>query len=393
MSLKKTLKPLPRSIIPSVAALLLIAGMGLAATPAQAHSPGVLPTATTLTPAQQMARMTLAQRIGQLFMTQANATGAGTATMNVLRYWHVGNVYLSGRSAGGVNATAGVIRQMTATVSASTTANEYLLVATDQEGGYVQVLSGPGFSNIPTGQAQGTMSPASLKTNATNWGNQLRWAGLKMNLAPVLDTVTQQFAPFNAPIGYYQREYGYTPAAVSAEGNAFLLGMKAGYIAPVAKHFPGLGRVSGNTDVSTNVTDTQTTVNDVNLLPFKTAIANKTRFIMVSSAYYKRIDSRPGKIGPFSTVIMNTMLRSNLGFKGVIISDDLCNAAQLSSWSWATRATNFINAGGSMLLCGNPNALPNMIGAVQKLAQSNPEFLAKVNAAALNVLTAKAAGA
>lgn len=208
MSLKKTLKPLPRSIISSVATLLLIAGMGLVATPAQAHSLGVLPTATTLTPAQQMARMTLAQRIGQLFMTQANATGAGTATMNVLRYWHVGNVYLSGRSAGGVNATAGVIRQMSATVSASTTANEYLLVATDQEGGYVQVLSGPGFSNIPTGLAQGTMSPASLKANATNWGNQLRWAGLKMNLAPVLDTVTQQFAPFNAPIGYYQREYG-----------------------------------------------------------------------------------------------------------------------------------------------------------------------------------------
>jgi beta-N-acetylhexosaminidase len=372
-----------------VAATSFLGAAPLQASPVLAASPAMASTAS-LTPAQHLAQMTLGQRVGQLFMVAAGASGASQATFNVLNRNHVGNVYLAGRSSAGIDATAAVVATMTRTVSAATTDNEYLLVATDQEGGYVQVLSGPGFSTIPTGLAQGTLSAATLKADAQVWGNQLRWAGIKANLAPVLDTVTQVFAPYNAPIGYYEREYGYTPAAVSAKGTAFLAGMKAGYVAPVVKHFPGLGRVTGNTDVTTNVHDTQTTINDPNLLPFKTAIANGTRYVMVSSAYYDKIDSRAGKIAPFSTVVMNTMLRSQLGFTGAIVSDDMCNAAQLSSWSWAVRAQNFFNAGGTILLCGNPNAIPYMYNAVVALAQSNPSFAAAVNAAALKVLTVKA---
>jgi beta-N-acetylhexosaminidase len=372
-----------------VAATSFLGAAPLQASPVLAASPAMASTAS-LTPAQHLAQMTLGQRVGQLFMVAAGASGASQATFNVLNRNHVGNVYLAGRSSAGIDATAAVVATMTRTVSAATTDNEYLLVATDQEGGYVQVLSGPGFSTIPTGLAQGTLSAATLKADAQVWGNQLRWAGIKANLAPVLDIVTQVFAPYNAPIGYYEREYGYTPAAVSAKGTAFLAGMKAGYVAPVVKHFPGLGRVTGNTDVTTNVHDTQTTINDPNLLPFKTAIANGTRYVMVSSAYYDKIDSRAGKIAPFSTVVMNTMLRSQLGFTGAIVSDDMCNAAQLSSWSWAVRAQNFFNAGGTILLCGNPNAIPYMYNAVVALAQSNPSFAAAVNAAALKVLTVKA---
>lgn len=370
----------------AVALLMAVPLMGAAPSAARAAAPAALGWST---PAQHLAHMTLQQRVGQLFMVAAGATGASAATMNVLRGDHVGNVYLAGRSSAGINATAAVVRQMTNTVSTATTDNEYLSVATDQEGGYVQVLSGPGFSKIPTALAQGGLAPATLTADAKNWGNQLRWAGIKVDLAPVLDTVTQAFAPHNAPIGYYEREYGYTPAAVSAEGNAFLAGIKAGYVMPTVKHFPGLGRVTGNTDVTANVHDTQTTINDPNLLPFRTAINNGARWVMVSSAYYDRIDARPGKIAPFSTVVMGTMLRSNAKFTGIIVSDDLCNAAQLSQWSWAVRANNFINAGGTMVLCGNPNAIPYMYNGILALAQQRPDFLAKVNAAVLTILTVK----
>lgn len=370
-------------------AALLAAASLMGSAPASAAAPASLGWST---PAQHLAHMTLQQRVGQLFMVAAGATGASQATMNVLSWDHVGNVYLAGRSSAGINATAAVVRRMTNTVSTATTDNEYLSVATDQEGGYVQVLSGPGFSTIPTALSQGTLSTATLAADAKNWGNQLRWAGLKVDLAPVLDTVTQAFAPSNAPIGYYDREYGYTPQAVSAKGNAFLAGIKAGYVMPTVKHFPGLGRVTGNTDVTGNVHDTQTTINDPNLLPFQTAINNGARWVMVSSAYYDRIDARPGKIAPFSTVVMGTMLRTNAKFTGIIISDDLCNAAQLSPWSWAVRANNFINAGGTMALCGNPNAIPYMYNGVLQLAQQRPDFLAKVNAAVLTILTVKHGG-
>lgn len=371
---------------------LLAATPFLAALPAQAGPAGVEPAALTaaLTPAQKLASMTMAQRVGQLFMVEASATGADADTMSDLRNQHVGNVYLGGRSYAGINAVAAVVKKMTNTVSPATTASVRLIVATDQEGGYVQVLNGPGFSVIPTALAQGKLVTATLSADAKNWGNQLRWAGVNLDLAPVLDTVTASFAPYNAPIRYYQREYGYTPSAVSKAGNAFIAGIKAGYVAPAIKHFPGLGRVTGNTDVTANVHDTQTTLNDGNLLPFNVAIKGGARWVMVPSAYYDKIDARPGKIAAFSTVVMRTMLRTNSGFTGVILSDDLCNAAQLQGWSLGVRAANFINAGGTMVLCASPTALPAMYNYVLALTQTNSAFAATVNAAALKVLEVKA---
>ena len=346
--------------------------------------------AAALTPSAQLSRMTMEQRVGQLFMVAADATGASAATLSALSNYHVGNVYLSGRSAAGTVATSAVVQRMSAGVSPSTTGNVKLLVGTDQEGGYVQVLSGPGFSTIPTALAQGSQAPATLQANAQAWGNQLAAAGLNLNLAPVLDTVpSAAFAPSNAPIGYYQREYGYTPQAVMSHGLAFAAGMAQANIVTTAKHFPGLGRVTANTDTSGNVHDTVTTSNDSYLQPFQGAVDGGTGIVMVSSAYYDRIDAT--HIGPFSATIMQTILRGNLGFNGVILSDDLCNAAQLAPWSLATRATSFFDAGGSMLLCANPASIAAMYNAVLGLAQSNPAFASVVNAAALKVLQLKAA--
>jgi beta-N-acetylhexosaminidase len=350
-------------------------------------TPAVAPAA--LTPAQQLARLTLAQRVGQLFMVAAGATGADINTMSDITRYHVGSVYLAGRSRAGTGATAAVVRRMTATVSTATTGGIRLAVATDQEGGFVQVLGGPGFSVIPTALAQGRQVPAVLQANARVWGNQLRAAGLNVNLAPVMDTVpSAQFAPHNAPIGFFGREYGFTPQTVSSHGGAFAAGMRQAGVGPVVKHFPGLGRVTLNTDTSRNVHDTVTTRTDPYLLPFRAAIQAGTRWVMVSSAYYNRIDA--GHIAPLSPVIMRTMLRGDLRFTGIILSDDLCNAAQLAPWAKGARATGFIHAGGTMLLCANPRDIPVMSAAVLQLAQHNAAFAAEVNAAALKVLTVKA---
>ncbi len=333
--------------------------------------------------------MTMQQRVGQLFMVAATATGASSTTLSDLGSYHVGNVYLSGRSKAGTAATAAVVRRMNQEVSAASTGNVKLIVATDQEGGYVQVLSGPGFSTIPTALNQGTLAPATLQADARTWGSQLAGAGLNMDLAPVLDTVpSAAFAPSNPPIGYYEREYGYTPQTVSSHGLAFAAGMRQASIVPVAKHFPGLGRVTLNTDTSSNVHDTATTRHDAYLQPFQDAVSAGAGVVMVSSAYYDKID--PNHIGPFSATLLNTVLRGDLGFTGVILSDDLCNAAQLSPWAVGARAVNYFNAGGTMLLCANPADIPTMYHAVLSLAQSNPAFAAAVNTAALKVLQLKA---
>ena len=124
-----------------------------------------------------------------------------------------------------------------------------LFIATDQEGGLVQRLRGPGFSTIPSGVQQGSIDPATLQADARVWGGQLRQAGVNVNLAPVLDTVPAGSGP-NPPIGDLDRQYGSTPAAVTSHGLAFLDGMTAAGIDATVKHFPGLGRTSGNTDLT-----------------------------------------------------------------------------------------------------------------------------------------------
>ncbi|MHC6221636.1 glycoside hydrolase family 3 N-terminal domain-containing protein [Arthrobacter sp. MMS24-S77] len=340
------------------------------------------------TPKQRLADLTLEQRVGQLFMVAAKADGSDAGTVADLLNNHVGNIYLAGRSQAGVAVTASIVAGLKTAVSPASTRGLPLFVATDQEGGSVQVLRGPGFLPIPAALDQGKSNPEQLRADARNWGSELLQAGVDVDLAPVLDTVpSPEFAPSNKPIGAFQREYGFTPAAVSEHGNAMAAGLRDAGVAPVVKHFPGMGRVSLNTDVSANVRDAETTRTDPYLAPFKAAIDSGLRWVMISNAYYDKID--PDHVAPFSPVIMRTMLRADAGFTGIIVSDDLCNAVQLSPWSMGDRATNFIGAGGTMVLCADTAAARVMYAQVLQRAKTDTEFRNAVDAAALTVLQVK----
>jgi beta-N-acetylhexosaminidase len=211
---------------------------------------------------------------------------------------------------------------------------------------------------------------------------------VNVNLAPVMDTVPSAAAALkNPPIGYYHREYGYTTARVSSRGWSFAAGMSAAGVSATAKHFPGLGRVAANPDTSSGVTDRVTVRRDAYLAPFANAVHNGVPFLMMSTAYYHRID--PYHPAAFSPTIVGGMVRGDLGFKGVVISDDLGNAKQVAAWSPGSRALRFVIAGGDMVLTVNPTLLPAMYDAVLAKARSSAAFRAKVNASALRVLTAK----
>ncbi|OMH34381.1 hypothetical protein BGP79_04565 [Tersicoccus sp. Bi-70] len=350
------------------------------ATPATAS---VIPSSGNL-----IGRLSLEQRVGQLFMVANGATAADPAVTALIRDRHVGNVMLSGRSSAGIAATAAVSRTLQAAAGVST-GGYRLAVSTDQEGGAVQVLTGPGFSAIPRALTQGTWADATLRSSAAGWGRQLLLSGVTVDLAPVADTVpSAAFAPSNAPIGAFAREYGYTPALVSAKSRAFTAGLADAGVAATPKHFPGLGRVIGNTDTTAGVTDTQTTRTDPYLQPFRDQVAAGVRWMMVSTAVYSRIDA--ANPAAFSPTVLTGMLRSDLGFRGIIISDDLCNAKQVAAWTPAQRAQNFINAGGTMVLCASPAMTAQMYDAVLARARVDAAFAAKVNQAALTVTRTKA---
>lgn len=363
---------------------------------APSHKPGATPTHSTKpgptappSPAEKtLAAMSLKERIGQVLMVGVPATGSSTADRSTISTHELGNFFLKGRSSAGTAGTASAVQRVESTISKSLSVDVDAFVATDQEGGYVQVLKGSGFSTLPTALVQGSWGTATLRGRAEAWGRQLAGAGINVNLAPVADTVpSASFAPSNAPIGYWKREYGYDPATVSAATRAFSSGMLAAGVDPVIKHFPGLGRVTKNTDISRNVTDTKTTRHDAYLKPFSDGVAAGDDWVMVSNAYYSRIDAK--NIAPFSSTIMRSMLREDLGFNGIIVSDDMCDAEQLAPWGLGTRALRFFEAGGTMMLCVDAPKMPAIANALYAKASKDPAFARLIDSAALHVLRVK----
>jgi beta-N-acetylhexosaminidase len=261
-----------------------------------------------------------------------------------------------------------------------------LFVATDQEGGEVQRLQGPGFTRIPPATQQGTLAPSALQAQARAWGGQLRQAGVNVDLAPVLDTVPAGFGG-NPPIGDLDRQYGDTPAAVTSHGIAVARGLLAARVDPTAKHFPGLGRVHGNTDLTAGVTDDVTTADDLYLAPFRAAVRAHVPFMMMSTAIYARLDA--GTPAAFSSRIVTGLLRGRLGFRGLVISDDLGGAAQVSDLAPGERAVRFVAAGGDVVLTVDAGQAAEMTSALVGRAKADPAFRRQVDAAALLVLQEK----
>jgi beta-N-acetylhexosaminidase len=318
-------------------------------------------------------------------MVGASSTGRDDAATAAITSYHVGSVILMGEQRTSVSqtaaASAGLQRQA---------GRIALFVATDQEGGEVQRLRGPGFDSIPSGLEQGGIDPSALRADARRWGGQLRAAGVNVDLAPVMDTVPgAAFAAANPPIGQFDREYGYDPVTVASHGTAFAQGLADAGVDATLKHFPGLGRVTGNTDTTAGVTDRTTTRDDPYLAPFARAIAAGAPFVMMSTAYYSRID--PGSPAAFSRAVVTGLLRGDLHFRGVVISDDVGGAAQVASFTPGARAVEFVAAGGDIVLTVNAALIPQMTAAVLARARADRAFRAEVDSAALRVLSAKSA--
>ena len=271
--------------------------------------------------------------------------------------------------------------------STAATARVRFFISADQEGGEVQRLRGPGFAAIPSAVAQGDLASGVLRREAAGWGRELKRAGVNLDLAPVMDVVPPGTAPRNQPIGALLREFGSDPDTVAAHGVAFIRGMRQAGVATTAKHFPGLGRVTGNTDITAGVVDPVTGPGDPYLGSFQAAIDAGVPFVMVALASYPRID--PGHLAVFSSRTMRVLLRQQMHFGGVIVSDDMGAAAAVASLSPAARAIGFLAAGGDMIVSVSLPAAAAMATAVLGRSNQNPAFRSKVDSAVMRILTAK----
>ena len=193
-----------------------------------------------------------------------------------------------------------------------------LLVVTDHEGGRI-VMLGRGVTIFPDNLAVGT---AGDETFAYKEGlieaRELRRLGIDLNLGPCLDVLTDRYSP---NIGI--RSYGKDPKLVARYGVARLSGMAKGGLSACPKHFPGKGHSPLDAHLKLpTITSDWDEMRAVHLVPFVDAIASGVECVMTSHPVYPRLD--PAAVpATFSRVIVEDCLRGELGFGGVIVSDDL----------------------------------------------------------------------
>ena len=328
---------------------------------------------------QTLAGLDAAGRAAQLLMVGVPATDP-VAGHQQLAGVPVGGVFLAGRSSAGAEAVRAAVTQVQADVQVP------VLVAVDQEGGAVQTLTGPGFDVVPSALEQAQQPPEQLRAAVTGWARQLRDAGITMDLGPVADTVPAGTEDANPPIGAFDRQYGSDPAAVAAAVTAVVGGLQDAGVAATVKHFPGLGRVDVNTDTDEGATDPEATADDPHLEPFAAAVDAGVAAVMVSSASYPQLD--PERPAVFSPVVLG-LLRDQLGFDGVAVSDDVGAAVALSAVPVGQRAVDAVAAGNDVVLTVDPDDAAPMADALQQRATADPAFAARVDESASRVLALK----
>ncbi len=349
-------------------------------TPSAVPVPGASPSAVDCV-TRTVAGMSLPERAGQLLMI-GTPVGSPLGLGRTVKQLHLGGIFLAGRS----TRPAAELKADIATLTKAGTVPP--LVALDQEGGSVQTLKGKDFPLLPSAQRLGDGPSDKLRDTVRQSARGLSTIGITLNLAPVADTVPDDLGLANPPIGAFRRQYGSDPKKVAAAMTTVVPAFQDEGVLTVLKHFPGLGRVRANTDVSANVVDAQASATDPYLEPFAAGIEAGSTAVMIASARYPRLDR--STIAAYSKPIITGLLRDKLGFQGMVVSDDLGAADAAAIVAVGERAVRFVAAGGDLTLTIRPEDAEPMAEALIAEAKKSPGFAARVSDAARHVLTAKA---
>jgi beta-N-acetylhexosaminidase len=242
------------------------------------------------------------------------------------------------------------------------------LVMADQEGGGVQRLA-DAVPSMPWPRTMArTMSPGQVQTLATTVGTRMKELGVDVNLAPVVDLDAQAGPSPTDPDGL--RSFGAVPATTASYGVAFVHGMQAAGVVPVVKHFPGLGGASGNTDYGPATTQPLSALKTTGLIPFQAAIAAGAPAVMIANATVPGLTSLPASLSPAA---INGLLRRDLGFNGLVLTDSLsAGAITQAGYQLPDAAVAAISAGADMILFGST------LTVAQTQSLSPPEVAATI---------------
>lgn len=240
-------------------------------------------------------------------------------------------------------------------------------ISIDQEGGAVQRLDARrGFREIPTArEIARTRSPEQAGVVFGKLAEQLAESGVNLNFGPVVDL---DLNPGNPVIGKLGRSFGAQPHRVAQYARWFIVAHRAHGVFTAPKHFPGHG--SSVTDSHKGFTDISASWREVELEPFRELLRRNgdVDMIMVGHLFHPKFTDGGGVPASLSAHAIRYWLRDELGFRGVVVTDDLNMGAIEQKYSLADATIRAVNAGNDIVLFSNyPDYDPELAGKIHRI--------------------------
>jgi beta-N-acetylhexosaminidase len=310
--------------------------------------------------------------LGQLFMAGLPGVTLDDSTRNLIEEFRINNFIFFKRNV----ESPEQLKKLSDELYRVCTQNNLdpPLIAIDQEGGSVTRLAPP-FTQFPDARvlAQSENPENSLGDYASVCSNELKSIGVNYNLVPVLDVCEAGKEYFME-----KRSLGGDPGVVGRLGTHVISAMQAHGIAACAKHFPGLGAAVVDPHLKLPyVAKSEPELRAQDILPFQQAVAAGVASIMTSHTIYQHLD--PESPATLSKIILTDLLRNDLGYDGVVITDDLEMGAIEKEGDLGQAALQAFAAGADLLLiCHSHEKVIDALGKTGKGIAENPELQARM---------------
>jgi beta-N-acetylhexosaminidase len=313
-------------------------------------------------------RLTLREQVGQLTISSFPGTSVPAYVRRRLRAGETAGVILFGHNGGPPAQWQRLTRAL------QRAARQRALVMVDQEGGPIRTVDWAGPAAAPPLQGD----PAAVRRAARIAARQLRGAGVNVNLAPVADV------PSGPSAVMHSRAFAGDAEGIAERTRASIEGAWTARVAATAKHFPGLGRAAINTD------DASTAIAgdlSADLIPFQAAVDAGVPLVMLSHALYPAVD--PRRIASQSPAVVTGLLRDQLGYEGVVVTDSIEAQAVLDRSGIATAAERSIRAGADLILMTGSASWNEIHPRLLSRARESKRFRLLVRRSAARVLELK----
>lgn len=329
----------------------------------------------------QIKEMSLEEKIGQLVMVGVDGYVNDDNSQQLIETYHVGGFVLLKQNIKDVNQMLSLINSLKKMNSVNKIP---LFLSIDEEGGRISRMPGE-FTKIPSSQRIGELNNSNFSYQVGGIiGEEVRTFGLNMNFAPVLDINSN---PNNLVIG--DRAFGDEPSLVSKLGIQTMKGLQSQNIISVVKHFPGHGDTSVDSHVGLpTVNHDMNRLKSLELVPFSTAIEHNVDAIMMAHILLPKID--PKYPASFSQTIISDVLRKDMNYDGVVITDDMTMGAIVSNYDIGEAAVKSIQAGSDIVLvCHDYVKEEAVLKAIQKAAQTGSISLDRIEQSVYRILKLK----